>query len=127
MSEPIDIPKRKPRATKKALDIEAMEEKQLKLEQALKPKKVVKPKPTTESEPLSTTPVAPVEIAAKPYTSKERRVNERFDEETIINKIIEKLKIPQTLVITPETPKMPTQSLTSTETTPILKKKKFIC
>jgi len=120
MSEPIEIPKRKPRATKKALDIEAMEEKQLKLEQALKPKRVAKPKTTTFEEgtaekPLSTTPVAPIVEIPK------------FDEETIINKIIEKLKIPQMITITPETPKMQTQSLTSTETTPILKKKKFIC
>jgi hypothetical protein len=114
MSEPIEIPnanKRKPRATKKSMDIEAMEEKQLKLEQALKPKRVAKPKNNPESTetPISTTPVAP--IAEIP----------RFDEDTIINKIIEKLKIPQSLTITPE------KSLTSTETTPILKKKKFIC
>jgi hypothetical protein len=123
MSEPIEIPKRKPRATKKALDIEAMEEKQLKLEQALKPKRV------SRASALPTTPCEHEQGTA----------SKRFDEETIINKIIEKLKIPkieqermhgektQTLTITPETPKMPTQSLTSTETTPILKKKKFIC
>ncbi len=126
MSEPIEQaqPKRKPRATKKALDTEAMEEKQLKLEQALKPKprvtkdtRIAKPKNIPESEPLS----------EKPCEHEQGTASKRFDEETIINKIIEKLKIPQTLVITPETPKMQTQSLTSTETTPILKKKKFIC